>query len=365
MTGASGFIGRNFLATACEKFRIFCIARRSRVEAKIPDHKNIRWTQVDIADWENLSKLVHCINENYGAIYLLHLAGYYDFTYKDNPEYQRTNIDGTKNVLELARLLEIRHFIFSSSLVRCKFPRPGEVLTEENNSCADFPYAESKCRAEELIQKYSKFFSCSIMRLAAIFSDWCEYPPVYSFLDNWTSSNLISRIIGGKGNSAIPYLHINDLIKMIFRIIEKSNQLPQFCVLNASPGKTISHNQLFNASVRYYYGCDVKPIHISKWLAYTGIAVRQWTLSMLGKPPFERLWMMRYIDRDMAVDSHKTYNILDWQPTPRYNLDRRLLIMIENMKRFHETWLIRNEEAFKHITVRPNLMRAATVITQE
>ncbi|HES59088.1 MAG TPA: NAD(P)-dependent oxidoreductase, partial [Caldithrix sp.] len=362
VTGASGFIGSNFLELACEKYRLFCLARRSRIEAKIPDHRNIRWTQVDIADWEHLQEVARCIKDHNGADYMLHLAGYYDFTYKDNPEYQRTNVEGTKNVLELARLLDIKQFIFSSSLVRCKFPKPGEALSEETNTCADFPYAESKCRAEEIIESYSKYFSCSIMRLAAVYSDWCEYPPVYAFLENWTSSQLISRIVGGKGNSAVPYIHINDLVKMIFKIIEKSKDLPEYCILNASPCKTVTHNQLFNAAVRYYYGRDIKPIHIPKWLAVIAVAIRQWLLGILGKPPFERLWMMGYIDRDMAVDANKTYERLDWKPTNRYNLDRRLLILIENMKSYPETWHLRNEEAFKHIDVRPNLLIAHVLL---
>ena len=358
VTGASGFIGSYFLAASCEKFRLFCIARRSKVEARVPEHRNIKWTQADIADWDQLKNAIHCIKFYNGADYVLHLAGYYDFTYKDNPEYKRTNVEGTKNVLELARQLNTKHFIFSSSLVRCKFPRRGEIITEDTDTCASFPYAKSKCQAENYIKSYTKYFSCSILRLSAIYSDWCEYPPVYSFLNSWTSPKLTSRIVAGKGRSAVPYLHIKDLIKMIFKIIEKSKNLPELNIFNASPCNTISHNKLFNTSVRFYYGKDIKAVHIPKWFAFLAVALRQYMFTLLDKPPFERLWMIRYIDRDMAVDATRSYKILDWKPTTRYNLDRRLLILIENMKSFPETWHIRNKQAFKHVDVRPNLLIA-------
>ena len=356
ITGASGFIGSNFLAAACDKYRLFCIARRSRVEAKIPEYKNMRWTQVDITNWNQLKEVVRCIQDHYGADYVLHLAGYYDFTYKDNPEYYHTNVEGTKNVLELSKQLEIKHFIFSSSLVRCKFPRTGETIDENNFTSANFPYAASKAQAENLIKIYSKHFPCSIIRLAAVYSDWCEYPPVYAFIKNWTSSKFMSRILAGKGNSAVPYLHIKDLVKMIFKIIEKSQYLPDLSIFNASPCISTSHKQLYNATVRYYFGRDIKALYIPKWLAFLGLAARQMLYTILQKPSFEKLWMIRYIDRDLAVNANKTFNTLDWRPTPRYNLERRLLILVENMKSYPENWYLRNEEAFKHIDIRPNLL---------
>ena len=102
VTGASGFIGRNFLEAMSDRFRLFCMARRSQKEAGIPKHDNINWTQVDIAKWDTLRDVVRCIKNNGGADYVIHLAGYYDFSNKDNPEYERTNVNGTRNVLKLA-----------------------------------------------------------------------------------------------------------------------------------------------------------------------------------------------------------------------------------------------------------------------
>jgi len=103
VTGASGFIGRHFLASVAGKYRLFCIARRSRRDAGIPNYEDMRWSQVDISRWETMREVVDCIKIHGGADYVVHLAGYYDFHNMENPEYDRTNIQGTRNVLKLAR----------------------------------------------------------------------------------------------------------------------------------------------------------------------------------------------------------------------------------------------------------------------
>lgn len=248
VTGASGFIGRNFLEESIGKYRLFCLARRSQKETGIPQNENLRWSQVDIADWNKLKEVGSCIKDNGGANYLIHLAGYYDFSLTPNPEYKRTNVIGTSNVLKLAKLIGIKRFIFSSSLAACKFPKPSEAINEGSPLNAKFPYAWSKRMGEEMIKEYADYFSITILRLAAIYSDWCEYPPLYIFLQTWLSKKWNARIIGGKGKSAVSYLHIRDLIKLIFVIIEKSNSLPQISIFNASPNGSTSHLELFKTA---------------------------------------------------------------------------------------------------------------------
>src|SRR4030043_171374 len=171
ITGASGFIGRNFIEANAQKFRLFCLARRSQKEAGIPKHANIRWSQVDIGDFSNLQKVVESINTYGGADFVLHLAGYYDFTMKNQPEYEYTNVNGTRNVLKLAQYLNIKRFIFASSLAACRFDRnPQHIISEKTPVNASYPYAVSKRKAEELIRDYSSMFPCTILRLAAVFS---------------------------------------------------------------------------------------------------------------------------------------------------------------------------------------------------
>lgn len=359
VTGASGFVGRHFLEAINGRYRMFCLARRSQFEAGIPRMENQRWTQVDIAHRDALLSVAQCINDHGGADYLIHLAGYYDFTYDEHPEYTRTNVHGTRNVLELAAALHVKRVIFSSSLAACRFPEDGVDITEDTPPDADFPYARSKKAAEELLRDFDAPFARTILRFAAIYSDWCEYPPVYSFLKTWLSPIWNARMLGGKGKSAVPYLHIRDLITLLIRVIERSDALPAFAIYNASPSHTTSHKDLYCAATGILYGKQCRAIHIPRLLAQPAVAVRQVVLDLLGHPPFERTWMMRYIDKDLRVDASRTHAELGWQPTPRYDLKRRTLILIENMKSYPEVWRQRNEAAFIHVARRPNFVMSS------
>lgn len=131
ITGASGFIGSYLIDYIKEDFKIFAIARRSRKEANIPYHPNLSWLQCDISNWTTLSEAANYINKQGGADFVIHLAAFYDFTYKENSAYKIVNVDGTKNMLEFSTIVEAQRFIFASSIAACEFPSNGNVITEK------------------------------------------------------------------------------------------------------------------------------------------------------------------------------------------------------------------------------------------
>ena len=357
VTGASGFIGRHFVITVSGKFRLFCIARRSQKEAGVPESDHTHWLQADITKWGNILRIFDYVREHGGADFVLHLAGYYDFTLLENPVYEETNVIGTRYLLELSTLLKIKRFIFSSSLAACKFPSPGRALTEKSPLDADFPYARSKRRAESIIKEYSKTLSCSIVRLAAVYSDWCEYPILYMMLKSWLSNKtLLSRIVAGKGESAVPYLHIKDLIKLFLRIIAISNALPQLGVYIGGSQGSISHFDLFRTATRYYYGHDVKPLKMPKFLVRPGLHVLCFWGWLIGKDMLEKPWMAEYIDKKLTIDASVTYKSLGWRPTPRYHVLRRLLFITEKMITHPNNWTFRNELMLQRVAYRKSTM---------
>ena len=195
VTGASGFIGRHLVKSLCYDFYIYALARRGQKQANVPIHKNISWIRLDIGEKESVKKVFELISENGGADFLIHLAGYYDFDGKDSPEYDRTNIKGTEYTLKYAKEFKLKRFIFASSLTVTEFDEPGIVINEKSPANAKFEYAVSKRIGEELVRKYSKHFPTAIVRLAAIYSDWCEYGPLYNFLITWLSKSWKANIL--------------------------------------------------------------------------------------------------------------------------------------------------------------------------
>ena len=367
VTGASGFIGSYVIEYFKDEFKIFAIARRSRKEAEIPYHPNLHWLQCDISNQTTLNEAANYINKNGGADFLIHLAAFYDYSYKDNPAYDIVNVEGTENILEFSSSIGIRRFIFASSIAACKFPSGGNAILENSLPDADYHYARSKKAGEEFVKKYSQNFPCSIIRSAAVFSDWCEYAPLYKFLSRWLTKKLDSKIIAGKGLSAVPYIHIRDLCILIKTIIEKSDKLPDFDIYNASPNGSTSHKEIFEVATHYFFGRAVKPIFLPKYLTYPALAVRKafQILRLTCDNPIERFWMIKYIDKKLVVSSTYTQVALDWHPTPRYHLTRRLLFLLEKMKRHPDAWRLKNEAALKRIASRTNLIIYEKLIEQK
>lgn len=353
LTGASGFVGRNFIKAASGKFRLFCIARRSMEEAGVQPEANLRWLQVDIADRAKLLGFAERMRGSGGVDYVVSLAGYYDFTNQVHPEYVRTNVHGTENVLELARALAVKRFLFASSQAACPF---GPLVTEETPPTADIPYARSKRAGEELMHKYAQWFPCAIIRIAAVFSDWCEYPPLYTMLNNWLSGKLFeSRILAGQGRSAIPYIHVQDLAQMLLRVIDKSDELDRVCVLNAGPDGAVSHLDLYRIATQYFYGKAMKPWFVPPSVLYPMVLAKRIQAHLLGKEVFEQLWMLRYVDEQLVADSAKTRKLLGWKPTPRKSITRRLVFLVENMERNPELWRNWNEAMLAKKVSHPQL----------
>lgn len=354
LTGASGFVGRNFIKAATGKFRLFCVARRSMEEAGVQPEANLRWLQVDIADRDKLLGNVQRLRDYGGVDYVVNLAGYYDFTNQEHAEYVRTNVWGTRNMLDLAKELGVRRFVFASSQAACRF---GVVVTEETSPDADIPYARSKRAGEELVREYAPGVPGAIVRIAAVYSDWCEYPPLYTMLNNWCSGKFLeSHLLAGRGRSAIPYVHVQDLVQLFLRILEKSDDLEPLCVFNGGPDGAVSHLELFNIATQFFYNAVRKPFFAPTWLLKPMIAAQYALCHLQDKEPFERLWMLDYVDQQLVADSSRTRSQLGWKPTPRKAITRRLVFLIENMKKNPELWRSWNEAMLVRGGERPHLV---------
>ena len=355
VTGASGFVGRHLLDAFKDTYRIFGLARQTQSRSGAPEHPNISWFQVDNGDRATLESVFRAIRDSGGAEVAIHLAAHHDFTGEKHPEYWRASVVGLRNVLDMCRLTGIRSFVFASSVAACHYPRPGQALTEINPADGEHIYATTKRVGEEMLREYRADFHSVIVRFAALFTDWCEYSPLFMFLSTWLSNAWHRRILAGDGLSAIPYLHVHDLAPLFTRLLERLDRLEPEQVLLASPDGAVSHLELFDAACLHYYGHRVKPILMPRLLCGPGVYLRDLVGRAAVERPFERPWMLEYIDRQFNVDALRTRQLLDWGPRPRLEILRRMPFLIENLKTDPLEWHRRNRAALKAVHVRSNL----------
>lgn len=355
VTGASGFVGRCVLHTLKNDFRIVGMARRSQRLCEAPIHGNIDWYQVDLGNREEVVEAFDFVRKTGGADYVIHLAAHYDFTGEKHPEYRRTSVDGLRSVLEECKGLDLRRFIFASSIVACRYPKSGSVLTEKSPADGEQVYSVSKGIGERMLAEYDDIPSC-IVRFAALFSDWCEYAPLYVFLETWLSNVWNRSLIGGRGTTALPFLHVREVGPFMAKVLSCADQLEQREVLIAGPSETISHLELFNLANIDHFGRRRRPLFIPKPLARIGVWGRDLLGRLLGSRPFERPWMIRYLDTDLAVDASHTYERLQWKPRKRFALQRRIAFMVEHRKTDPARWSHLNRMAMKEFRIGENLL---------
>ena len=355
MTGASGFIGRRLLDGLKERFNIVGLARRSQTRCGAPVHDNISWFQADIGDRESLATAFQFVRETGGADFVLHLAAHYDFTGENDPEYWRTNVEGLRNVLEECRDLDLERFIFVSSVAACQFPETGRVLNEKSSPDGDHTYAVTKRVGEEMLAEFDDCIPSCIVRFAAVFSDWCEYAPLYIFIETWLSGSWNAKILGGRGESAIPYLHVREVTPFVRHLLANHERIGQRGVVIASPNHTVNHTKLFELVHRYAGSLNASPLYVPAPLARVGVWGRDLVGRMIGDRPFERPWMVPYIDLDLAVDATYSQEILGWSPRQRLFMESRMAFLIDHMKSDPVEWQQRNQAALKEVHLRPNL----------
>ena len=363
VTGATGFIGRHLVEALHRDHDIWALSRSSPSLRGVSLPAAVRWLPVDIARADQLREAVGAILQGRRPEVLIHLAGHYDFTGERNPEYLRTNVEGTRNVLEAASELGVRQVVFASSVAACAFPRVGDVITEASLADGDTPYADSKRLGEAMLAEYRGVYRGCVVRFGAVFSDWCEYEPLYRFLETWLSRRPQGRILAGNGLSAIPYLHIRDAVDLVRRLLSRRDELDDGEVLVASTDGACSHLELFLAATGAHFGERGQPVFLPERLCRSGLWLREMVGRATGLHGFERRWMGRMIDLRLEVDASRTRARLGWEPRARLDIRRRMPFLVENRKSFGAEWQRRNHAALKGVRLHDNL-RILAVLEQ-
>lgn len=146
VTGATGFIGREIVSELLERnFEVYQLGYSHANE----QFSKAEFFKVDITNLEEVRELKK-LKE---ADVVIHSAGLaHQFGEIEREKFQRVNVEGTKNILELAAALKVRHFVLISSTAVYGTERKIKEavrIIDENAACRPQTfYAESKLEAE-------------------------------------------------------------------------------------------------------------------------------------------------------------------------------------------------------------------------
>jgi hypothetical protein len=148
---------------------------------------------------------------------------------------------------------------------------------------------------------------------------------------------------------------VQDAARFLDRVLEREARLADGAVLIASPDRSVSHDDLYERFTGYVYGHIPRAVKVPKVLCRIGVPLTVLAGRFRGELPFERPWMVGYIDKRLNVDASRTRELLDWTPSPRLKILRRVPLMIENRRADPIEWTRRNREAMKTVGMESNL----------
>ena len=195
ITGASGFIGTNFIEKYKEKYNIIPV-----------DLLKIKPEDLDFKDVDTVLHLAALVHQMNGA---------------PREKYFEVNTELTKKVVEAAKKNKVKHFVFYSTVA--VYGTHGSlkeklVLTKDSKVNPKTPYAESKWKAEEILRALeNENFKVSILRPPMVYGENCP--------GNMKKLEKIVKIFPilpfGNDENKRTLVHIDKLLEITKEVIDK------------------------------------------------------------------------------------------------------------------------------------------------
>jgi hypothetical protein len=228
----------------------------------------------------------------------------------------------------------VKRLIFAGSIASLDPPLPGEVLNEKTPAGNLIPYSRSKAEGEALLKKNSPCLPSIVLRIGGVFSDWCELPPLYSLIKQWSQPGILGRLIPGKGESGFPFIHRKDLVYTVRRILQREKHLDRFEVLFAAPETCTLYKDIYPVVRKCTLDtCKAQPIRLPHILIRFFIEGKTLAARLIGKQTYERTWMLKYLDKPFITDTTLSHKKIRWVPGRQFSVQERIPMI---MKRFHQ-----------------------------
>ena len=301
VTGGAGFIGSHLVhklvslgldVIVIDNFSTGKIDNLKKIKSKIKILKE------DIGNFEQLQKVLRREKE---VDYIYHIAALPRIERSiDNPlETHKSNVHGVFGVLELARFLEIKRLIFtsSSSVYGNQNKNP---LTEDLVPNPQNPYAAHKQMGEVYCDIYSKVFGIPIvtLRLFNVYGLGMDGEGSYQLVfTKWMKQikNGLPLIIYGDGKQTRDFTHISDTVAALVRAM-KFKHVNMHEIINIGSGRQVS--------VKY--------------------------LASLFKAPVLHVDSRKFEERFKQADISKAAKLLNWRP--RVSIEEGVIELLKKNK---------------------------------
>ena len=334
VTGSSGLIGTHIIQRLASRYRIVGLD----IEGNPYPSKEAECVNFDITDSNSIRSAMERVRYGYGdkIASVIHLAAYYDFSGKPSDLYEEVTVKGTEKFIEVLRAFQVEQFIFSSTNLIYKPTEPGKKIDENAPLAPNWDYPESKVDTEEIIKAKRGKMPAVLLRLAGVYDEWTHSIPISHHIQRIYEKQFTSHFYSGDVTHGNVFLHMDDLLNVIEKTVDKRRSLPEEIAINIGEPTTPSYQQLQNTIGLLIHGEKWKTYEVPAPLAKAGA----WTMDLFGDP-FIKPWMIDRADDHYELDISRAKKLLGWEPA--HNLIGTLPEMINNLKANPEKWYKENK----------------------
>ncbi len=219
VTGATGFIGSRLCKDLSNQHRIFALSRRRK--ANIP---GITWLLGDLSR----DAFVYSLPEKVDVVVHLAQSRSYRMFPDQAQDIFNVNVSSTLTLLEYARKVNVSLFIFASTANVYK--QSNQPINEDSLIAPASFYARSKRMAEMLIESYSEYFNCTILRFFTVYGPGQKNMLIPSLIDRIRDNKPI-QVQGVYGFKTSP-IFVSDISKIVRTLIMRKPILPGINIFN-------------------------------------------------------------------------------------------------------------------------------------
>jgi farnesol dehydrogenase len=308
LTGASGYIGSSLASRLISEGHELSILLRDPVSVSSSIRKNSKILQGDIFNVEKLKSGTE------GCDWVFHLAAYAKPTSLDKSLPYRTNVEGTRNILEASITSGVKKIVYTSTGGTMGWSCDGQPVSEETNKDIEYhtEYERTKSEAEKIaISVSSPSTEIVIVNPTRVFG-----PGKLSKSNSVTRIMKLYgmglwRIIPGDGNSIGNYSFINDIVSGHIFAAEHGKGGERYIL----GGENISFSEFFEA-LGEAFNRKRKMIRMKSERLKKVAQLSGKVASVIGKPPvISEQWIDKYL-QNWILSSDKAMKQICYRITP-------------------------------------------------
>ena len=316
VTGSNGRIGDAVMRRFAGRFGEVIGFDRKAPEPPAP---GCTYVAVEVTSDESVREGLRAIRDHHGAhvASVIHLAAYYDFFGEPSPLYEEVTVNGTRRLLRGLHELDFRveQFVFSSTMLVHRPGEPGEFITEDWPIEPTWAYPASKVATEQVIRDERGDIPAVLLRISGVYDDVGHSIPLANQIQRIYERDLTSRLYSGSTAHGQSFMHMEDLVDAIERVVERRAELPPEVPILLGEPEALSYDELQHTIARLLHGANKETIEIPPALSPVA-KVGAWVLDHVpGKEAFIKPWMIDRANDHYALDVTRARTLLGWEPT--------------------------------------------------